>query len=180
MKQTHKTNQRGVTLVEIGIAIVVLLILSGISAGLYQNIADNGRIAALATIASTIETQSELAEIQTGCTPLQIGFLITGNGDANNNSCGTNAGDNDSYLKFPGGDDTTAVTLANIHAEAVVQLNTVLVTNLIYLQVDGPDTIMTDLARRLCGTGTTTPTAITQAGEVCGFNGTAIHRRIGQ
>ena len=177
MKQTHKTNQRGVTLVEIGIAIVVLLILSSITVGLYQNIADNSRIAALATIASTIETQSELAEIQTGCTPELIGFLISGKATAANSSCTTDI-DGDSYLKFPGDETTTAVTLTNIHEEAVVRLT--VFSSTVYLQIDGPEAIMTDLARNLCGT--TTPTTLSSpSGNVCSWDATdTIWRRIGQ
>ena len=180
MKQTQKTNQRGFTLVEIAIVIVVLLLLAGIGIGSFQGVIGGGRVATYATMVSTIETQSELAEIQTGCTPFKIGFLITGdtNTSGDNNSCGTAAGNNDSFLKLEGTAETTVVILTNIHPEAQVQFTG---TSTVYLQIDGPDAIMLDLARNLCGTQNPLTVSAGSPSGLCSWDGTdTIWRRIGQ
>ncbi len=181
MKKTQKRNrhQKGFTLVEIALVIAILGFIGFVTFANLTNLIAPGRIAGLASFIGTVETQSELAAIQTGCYPKKFGYLTTGQPTAGNNTCGLDAPITKSaYLKLDaiGGASANAITLPNIHPSIRVSFVEVTFATppSIMLRVQGDTDIMNDLKEELCPFAATVALGSTQ----CHYNSGVLHRLI--
>ena len=150
-----RRRQRGITLVEVSIVLVVILILSGIAYFVAQGTAINARAAALVQSVGNAETAIELSNIQTGCQPTNLSYL---NAPAtSNNSCGTASveGWKGPYIrsgKFNG----TILDLESIQEDTELHFENTITGNGYYLRVVGNSDLLEEVRAEMCGSSTPT------------------------